>query len=196
MTINAQTLNRLVNAIQDEVGIVSSTLREKGTQRFQKAILYSLLPAVIAYFGLYLPPVKKMQRLELRIGEAKKMSEYAKTYASLNAQLQSAYALMPPPTEKEGWLMKAALDTLRSEGIVSDSINPPVNDGESEIVMQTLSWSARVKFQQIVAWLNRTESYKPPLHISQVTITKSPDIGAQRVSCSICTLVPRKELKP
>lgn len=194
MKIDAKTLDVVVKAIQDEVQIVSQTLREKGSKRFEKPIVLGVVLVLASYYLLYAPPQKKLDVLQGRIDAAKALHQNADNYTVSRDRLRAAYSILPKMKDKDHFLVEAVLETLRAEGLTSDSIQPPDENKDANLDYQQIKVSAQMKFPELVGWLARIEASKPFLHISSVDIAKSKRLGYCEVQAGVATIVPEKDL--
>jgi type II secretory pathway component PulM len=194
MKLDAKAADQVVKAIQDEVQIVTHTLREKGSKRFERPLLLGAVLIVASYYLLYLPPQRKLDALQNRIDTAKALSTNADAFKLQRDNLRAIYAALPKTKDKDHFLIEAVVETLRAEGLTSDSIQPPDENKESNLIYQQIKVSAQMKFPELVGWLARVEASKPFLHIASVDLVKSKHLGYCEVQAGVATIIPEKDL--
>lgn len=198
MKIDAQAFQRFVDQAQDEFRVMASTLREKGSQRFQRTLACALVMILGAYVGVYLPPVKRTRLLQEEIDRAKTLAKHADAYKAAREQLRAAYLVMPPIGSKEQWLQEKVIEAMRAENIVSDSILPPDVKPTFGLEYHRIGFSAQMRFPQLVGWLNRVETSTTVIHVDQLQLDKiagpNTEIGVNSVRLNATTVVPSKEI--
>jgi type II secretory pathway component PulM len=194
MKIDAKTLDVVVQAVQTEVQLVTRTLKEKGSKRFERPLIISAIVIVAAYYLVYLPPQRKLDGLQRRIDTAKATSENAEAFKAARDRLRAVYAILPKTKDKDHFLTQAIIETLRAEGLTSDSIKPPEEARDSDLVFQQMTVSAQLKFPELIGWLARLEASKPFLHVASVDLVKSKRLGYCEVTAAVSTIVPERDL--
>lgn len=194
MKLDAKALEVVVHAIQSELTLVANTLKDKGAKRFERPLIIGLVLVVAAYYVLYLPPQKKLDGLQRRLDTARASKENAEAYKQVRDRLRSVYAVLPKTKDKDHFLTQAVIETLRAEGLTSDSIKPPEENKEANVVFQQITVSAQLKFPELIGWLARLEASKPYLHVTSVDLNKSKRLGYCEVSAAVSTIVPDKDL--
>jgi type II secretory pathway component PulM len=189
---DAEQFDKAIRRIKEDYSIASSTLKEKGAERFGRTFALGLLAIVISYYLIFLPPQKKLSGLQRRIDAAKATADYADQYKGLHDQLNSLYTILPPTSAREQrWLTTAVLDSMKAEGIISDSVVPPEEAIDQGFAIQHQSISTQLKFSELVSWLNRMETNKPMLHVDSLSLMKKPaPLGTNDVNCVIGTVIP------
>jgi type II secretory pathway component PulM len=182
-------------AVKSEADIVFTTIRDKGLERFGRTFAASALMVAIAYFGVYLPPQKKISRLTREIEAARSMHESGSVYQELRAQLASSYGTLPHLKDQQQWLSNAMIDTLRADNLTPESFRPTVETETSGLIFQTSSVQMTVKFNDLYRWLARLEAATPLMHVSNLEVVKKADLpGWNGVSASVMTAIPKKRL--
>lgn len=194
MKFDPKTLEKVVQAIQSEVSTVSSTLREKGHKRFERPLFFAAVVLVASYYLLYMPPQRKLAGLQRRIDNARVLSQNAEAFKQVRDKLRATYAVMPKTKDKDQFLTQAIIETLRAEGLTSDSIQPPDEMKDSNLAFQQLKVSAQMKFPELLGWLARVEASKPFLHVSAVDLQKSKRMGYCEVTVGVSTILPTADL--
>ncbi len=185
-------LNRLVNALQEEARLISFTLKDKGTARFTKAVGISAAVVAAAHFFVYTPPLKKLAKLDKKLAEAQATAQYADAYKELRERLKAIYSRLPDEKDRGQWLHSTVVETLRAEGLIADSIQPPSESEQSGLVFQTLSVQLTARFPDLVRWLARIEGTKPMIHVASLSVAKKsghPDQTDAAVVLS--TVIPK-----
>ncbi|MBI4060088.1 MAG: hypothetical protein HY403_01525 [Elusimicrobia bacterium] len=184
---------RYLGALRAEADLVIVTVRDKGAQRFGKAFGLSAFLVMAAYAGVYKPPQKKIARLTRQIDAARAVSEAGARYLDLRGQLAETYQALPRLQDRQQWLWNGMIDSLRANGLASDSYQP-VSEMESKgLIFQTSTVQLTAKFGDIYAWLMRVESAEPLMHVSRLSVTKKGDrLGWNGVSASVMTAIPKK----
>jgi type II secretory pathway component PulM len=192
MKIDAEQFDKAIRRVKEEWSIASSTLKEKGAERFGRTFALGIMAIVISYYMIFLPPQKKLSGLQRRIDAAKATADYADQYKGLHDQLNSLYTILPPASAREQrWLTNAVLDSMKAEGIISDSVVPPEEVLDQGFAVQKQSISTSLKFSELVSWLNRLETNKPLMHVDSLSLMKKPDpVGTNSVNCEIGTVIP------
>lgn len=185
-----------LNAVKSEADLLITTIRHKGAKRFQKAFAISGVLIAAAYFGIYKPPQDKISRLTMQIETAKAMSESSAAYQDVRTQLMGSYGSLPHLKDQQQWLSNSMIDSLRADNLTPEMFRPVIETETSGIVFQTSTVQLTVKFNDIYNWLQRVESAKPMMHVSNLDISKKPDmIGMNVVSASVMTAIPKKRFE-
>lgn len=190
MKIDLAAVGKIFQAVQAELTMISTVLRDKGFKRFERPLLIGGGLAFASYYLLYLPPTRKMDGLERRLQNARSMAEVADSYKDIRKRLQEVYATLPKTKDKDHFLVEAVVESLKAEGLTSDSIKPPDEVPDSNLIFQRLTISAEVRFPDLVAWLARVEASRPLLHVYSLEITKSRRLGYCMAQVGIGTIVP------
>jgi type II secretory pathway component PulM len=186
-------LNIYVNAVKAEISVLTTTMRDKGAKRFGKAFAMSGFLIAAAYFGVYMPPQKKISRLQKEIDTAKAMSESGTAYQDLRNALAGSYGTLPLLKDQQQWLSNAMIDSLRADGLTPEMFRPVVESEQSGLIFQTSTVQLTIKFSDVYAWLMRLEGATPLMHVSILEIAKKPEmIGWNSVSASVMTAIPKK----
>lgn len=196
MKLDMAAVGGLMQSLQGELQLVSGTIKEKGQQRFQRAILLAAIIVFGAYYLLYGPSQKNLNQIEKQIQMAQLTAQSADGYKQLRDQIREAYALLPRSEDKDKFLTQAVIETLRSEGITSDSIQPPDEIIHGEAAYQTISVSAQVKFAEVVAWIARLEAARPYLKVTGLDIQKSSRLGYCTIKADVATMIPAPGTAP
>jgi len=185
-----------LNAVKSEADLVITTIRHKGAKRFGKAFGLSGFLIAAAYFGVYKPPQDKISRLTMQIETAKAMSESSAAYQEVRGQLMGSYGSLPHLKDQQQWLSNSMIDSLRADNLTPELFRPVVETETSGIVFQTSTVQLTVKFNDIYNWLLRVEGAQPMMHVSNLEISKKPDmIGMNVVSASVMTAIPKKRFE-
>lgn len=190
MNFDMAAVGRLIELLQSEGQLVVHTLKDKGAKRFERPIVVAAFLLFGSYYLVYLPPVRKAQVLQQRIDEAKDLSQYVGAYKDLISKLQAIYAELPKPGDRNGFLVEAILESLKAEGLTSDSIRPPDESPEAGLIFQKCNISAEVPFTELVSWLARLEASKPFIHVFSLEVNKSKKIGFCTINVGLSTIVP------
>ena len=183
---------KLGNQLVDEIMMVRSTMQDKGWQRFIRPLVLGGIFLFGSYYLLYAPPVKKLAKLDGKIRVAMTTAKYADQYKELKLRLMAAYALMPAPKDRNGFLYSAILDSLKAENIVADGLQPPNERESNGLLFQEITITMTVKFSELYAWMARVENLKPMVHISSLQLTKKADpVGLNLVVCTLSTVIPK-----
>jgi len=182
--------NRIVEKIQNEIKLVSSTLKDKGTNRFGRAILVALCVPLAAYQLVYAPSKKKLYNLDGEIKTAQTRAQNVDTYSELKTRLNMAYAQLPLPKDRANWLGDTVKEALRSQGIVASGFAPPTEEETNGVVVQDLNITMDVKFSDLMGFLARVEATKPMLLVTHLEMTKKVEqIGRNEVTCGLRTII-------
>lgn len=183
----------IVDAVKSEANLLISTFRDKGAERFAKALAIAGGLIAAAYFGVYMPPQKKIARLQREIDTAKAMSKSSGAYQLLHAELSGSYGNLPHLKDQQQWLSNAMIDSLRADNLTPESFRPVVESESSGIVFQTSTVQLSIKFSDVYFWLLRLESAVPLMHVSNIEISKRNELlGWNGVSASVMTAIPQK----
>jgi type II secretory pathway component PulM len=186
-------LNLYVSAVTEEINIVIGTLKEKGTERFGRALGGAIFLVFAAYVGVYLPPQKKSARLQAQIDHAKQLADYGSQFKDLRDQLNGAYNGLPALNDREQWLSNSVRDSLLVGGLEPESFTPVKEVELSGLVFQTSSVVLTLRFSEFYDWLLRIENAKPLMHMNSVDLVKKSDkIGYNSATCDISTVIPQK----
>jgi type II secretory pathway component PulM len=194
MKLDIATVGLLMQAVQLELQQISATIRDKGFKRFQRGALIAGVVVLAAYRLLYVPPATKLAGLQQLIDKARTMSQISASYREVRAQLRGVYAQLPAPTEKDHFLVDAIVESLKAEGLTSDSIRPPEETAEAHMTSQRLQISLDLRFPDLVGWLARVEASKPLLHVYSLNINKSRRLGYCTAQVGVGTLIPSVDL--
>ena len=185
--------NVVLGAVKSEVNLIVSSFRDKGAERFSKAIAISGALIAAAYFLVYLPPQKKIARLQREIATAKAMSQSSSAYQLLRGELSGSYGNLPHLKDQQQWLSNAMIDSLRADGLTPENFRPVDESESSGLIFQTSTVQLSIKFMDVYFWLLRLESATPLMHVSSVEITKKNElIGMNGVTASVMTAIPQK----
>jgi len=184
-------ISRYVEMIQAEINIVSATFREKGANRFGRALALGLSLPCAAYLLAYAPANRKLSSLDSVLAMARTTAERADTYKELKDRLSAVYTQLPPPKDRGNWLSDTVKEALRSEGIVPTQFKPPQEEESSGVVVQNLSIVMSVKFAEMMSFLARLEATKPLVQVTSLDLSKKeePQLGRNDVNCSVSTII-------
>ncbi|MDP3543830.1 MAG: hypothetical protein Q8T11_15285 [Elusimicrobiota bacterium] len=186
-------LNVYLNAVKSEADLVLGTIRHKGAKRFGKAFGISAFMVAAAYFGVYKPPQDKISRLTEKIEAARAMSQSSAAYKEVRDQLAGSYGSLPHLKDQQQWLSNAMIDSMRADNLTPEMFRPVVETEASGLIYQTSSVQLSVRFNDVYTWLLRLEGATPMMHVSQLEITKKPEmLGWNIVSASVMTAIPKK----
>lgn len=186
--------NQIISRAQEEVLVVVNTLKEKGAGHFARPLLIAGVMLLASYKLVYLPPVAKLKHLEARLKAARATAQYADSYKDIRDRLARIYPRLPSVKDKDQWLMSSLLESLKAEGIVSDSLKPPreTESPSKMLIYQSMDIRSNLKYAQIMSWLTRVENIKPILYVTSLEITKIPDpIGINEFACTLGTIIPK-----
>jgi hypothetical protein len=190
-------VGQILETTQREARTVFSTLREKGRERFGRTLLIALALVGGSYKGLYLPAQNKLSMLAQTITSAKTLSENADSYRLLREKLEAGYVQLPAQKDKDQFLMNAVLETLRAEGLMSESLRPPDQVNGELLSSQQTMVNAQLKFTEVLSWLARLEASQPHLHVLELALDKKKDkIGYCDVRVGVGTAVVIEDLTP
>jgi hypothetical protein len=182
--------NRIIYKIQDEIRLVSATLKDKGGNRFGRALLVALAVPCGCYFLVYKPAHGRVLLVNGQLLVARNAAKHAEAYKDLQYRLDLAYSQLPSPSDRTNFLSDAVKEALRADGIVPISFQPP-NDIEGPGgVVQSLSITMRVKFPDLMAFLARMETHKPLIHVNSLELKKNTgQLGYNDVVCGVSTII-------
>ncbi|MCX5793958.1 MAG: GspMb/PilO family protein [Elusimicrobia bacterium] len=184
-------LNQIAGKVQDEIRLLSSTLKEKGSERFSRTLSIALVVPIVCYFMVYARARKRLNAVAGELAMARATATYLDTYKDLKSRLDYSYAMLPLPKDRANFLSDAVKEALRAEGIVATDFQPPSDVEVPGGVVQNLNIRMRVKFPELMAFLTRMESSKPVIYINNLDISKlSEPIGLNDVSCGLSTIIP------
>lgn len=185
--------NVYVAAISEEISIVAVTLKEKGAERFARALGGALFLVFTAYAGIYMPPQKKSARLQAQIDHAKMLADYGAQFKDLRDQLNGAYNGLPALNDREQWLANSVRDSLLVGGLEPENFAPVKESELNGLVFQSSSVTLTLRFSEFFDWLLRVENAKPLMHMNSVDLVKKADkIGFNAATCEISTVIPMK----
>jgi type II secretory pathway component PulM len=194
MKFDIATAGQFMQTVQGEIQQISGTIRDKGFKRFHRAALIAGVAVLASYRLLYVPPATKLDGLQQRIDKARSMSQIAASYREVRAQLKSIYAQLPAPADKDHFLVDAVVESLKAEGLTSESIRPPEENLEANMTSQRLQISLDLRFPDLVGWLARIEASRPLLHVYSLNVNKSRRLGYCTAQVGIGTLIPTVDL--
>jgi len=184
--------NVYVKAATEEVNIVLGTLREKGAERFGRAIGGAIFLVFAAYVGVYLPPQKKASSLQAQIDRARQMADYGTQFKDLRDQLNGAYNGLPALNDREQWLSNSVRDSLLVGGLEPENFTPVKEQELNGLIFQTSSVSLTLRFSEFYDWLLRIENAKPLMHMNTLDLAKKNDkLGFNGATCDITTVIPK-----
>jgi len=182
--------NRLVSKIQDEIRLVSATLKDKGSNRFGRALLVALGAPAVCYFLVYTPAQRKLDLIDGELKVARDAAKHADTYKDLKDKVNNTYSLLPLPKDRANFLSDAVKEALRAEVIVPTDFQPPNDTDVPGGVVQSLSITMRVKFPELMAFLARMETHKPLIHVNSLELKKNTgQLGYNDVVCGVSTII-------
>lgn len=183
-------LNHVAGKIQDEIRTISSTIKDKGRERFSRALLVALAVPCAIYFGVYARARKQLAGVAGQLQVARDTAKHLDTYKDLKNRLDYSYALLPQPKDRANFLSETVKEALRSEGIVATDFQPPSDIDVPGGVIQNLNIKMRVKFPELMALLVRLEANKPLIYVNTLDIAKlNEPIGLNEVSCGLSTVI-------
>lgn len=183
-------------AVTEEINIVVGTLKEKGAERFARAIGGAIFIVFAAYVGIYLPPEKKIARLQAQIDHAKQMADFGTQFKDLRDQLNGAYNGLPSLNDREQWLSNSVRDSMVVGGLEPENFTPVKESELNGLIFQTSSVAMTLKFSEFYDWLLRIENAKPLMHMNSVDLTKKPDkLGYNGATCDITTVIPKMRFR-
>lgn len=181
---------RLLEKVQSEASFVNTTIKDKGSKRFGRPLVISGLVIFLSYWFIYKPPGEKIAGLQKKIDTAKATAQYADQFKDIRLRLLMIYSKLPGP-ESPG-VSDLIVESLKAEGIIPDSLQPPVESEIAGLRVQTVNVTLTVKFSELMAWLLRLEHSKPALHLQNIELRKkSTPIGRNEVMCTLVTAVPK-----
>jgi Tfp pilus assembly protein PilO len=183
-------LTAVVDKIQDEVKLITATLKDKGSNRFGRTFLIALALPAGAYFLVYGQAQKRMDAIAGELQVARNTAKHADTYKDLKDRLLTTYPQLPLPKDRADLLSDVVKEALRGESIVSLSFRPPTETEMPGGIVQNLSINIRVKFPELMAFLARVESHKPAIHVSNIELAKKDaPMGTNEVNCTLSTII-------
>ncbi|MEK7390067.1 MAG: hypothetical protein AAB036_10255 [Elusimicrobiota bacterium] len=182
-----------LDILKAEAEVVTSTLREKGHQRFGKIIALALIFGALSYFGLYRPPRQKIAMLAREVEKTRALSEVGAQYKDLRNQLAAAYALLPTMTERDHWLAAALIDSLKAETLNPDMMKPIVEDEAAGLIFQSSMIQLTSGFKEAYQWLMRVERARPLMHVRSLDVQKKTELlGVNIMTADVMTVIPKK----
>ncbi len=182
--------DHLISKIQYEIKLISATLKDKGSSRFNRTLITALAVPFGCYLLVYAPAQKRLSLVDGELRVARDTVRHAETYKELKDRLNIVYAQLPLPKDRANFLSDAVREALRAEGIVPTSVQPTNDADMPGGVVQSLSITMLVKFPELMAFLARMESSKPLIHINSMSIMKKTEpIGFNDVTCSLSTII-------
>lgn len=176
-----------------ELRVMQQAFRERGTNRFARAVVLGVLSAFGSYYLVYAPPAKKSAQMARKIEAARLTAEHADSYKAQRDRLRAVFVRLPKPQEAEGWLQDQLVTTLKAENITPDSIAPPEKLEKEGLVSQTMDVQMTVRFGDLVNWLNRVEQSTPTVHVASLQIDKTEFLGINQVRALTGTVIPKVE---
>jgi hypothetical protein len=188
--------SRLVKTIQEDLSLVSAVFREKGAGHFARPLLVGIILVFGSSQMIYKPAKKKSTRINAQITTAQSVSQYAEDYRAKRDRLAWAYTQLPRIEDRDEWLYKSLVESLKAENIVAQKLPPMIENELGGLITQQANMSATVKFMEAIRWFNRIESGRPLIHVNSVSISKRQGaaIGTTDVNCEIMTIIPKKRL--
>ena len=185
----------LFGGLQETVSLVVSAVREKGPKHFARHLAAAGIFILGAYAVVYAPSGKRLKRLNMRLEAAEATSQYADSYATSRDQLNRLYNQLPPMKARDQWLLDTLIDSMKAEGIISDSIIPPTEEEGGGLIFQRADMNSTLTFAEFFAWLNRIENSKPVIHVDSIRVAKKGEsLGKNGVQCRISTVIPKGRL--
>jgi hypothetical protein len=183
-------LSAVVEKIQEEVKLISATMKDRGSNRFGRTFLIALALPAGSYFLVYSQSQKRLSAISGELQVARNTATHADTYKDLKDRLSTTYAQLPLPKDRANLLSDVVKEALRGEGIVPLNFNTPTETEMPGGIVQNLGITMRVKFPELMAFLSRVEGHKPAIHISSIDLTKKDTpIGTNEVSCTLSTII-------
>lgn len=187
--MNAPDFSRLVGFVQSELAFVQTTIKDKGADRFARPLLLGGALVFFSYWFIYSPSIKKLAGLDRKLNTARATGEFADQYKEVRERLYALYGLLPGPSDPS--LTEAIVDSLKTQNIMADSLQPPVVTDSAGLLFQSVNVTMTLKFSELTAWLLRIEAAKPLLHVSRISIKKKQDaLGKSEVTAVLTTVVP------
>ena len=174
---------------QAEIKLVAATFRDRGANRFARALLLAVLVPGAVYYLLYSPARRKLANLGHELAVARIAATHSDTYKQLQERLSSAYAKLPLPKDRGAWISDTVKDALRAQEIVVSQFTPPTEEESGGNTIQTLSIKMTVQFAELMAFLARLEANKPVLRVTSLELGKKEQPGSNDVGCGISTLI-------
>ncbi|MBI5624907.1 MAG: hypothetical protein HY924_14115 [Elusimicrobia bacterium] len=186
----------LAKRFQEDLTLVVSVVREKGLAHFGRPLVVGLALVFASNTFFYKPAAKKVRAINAKIVTAQSVSQYAEDFRARRDRLSWSYGQLPRLEDREQWLFKSLVESLKAENIVPDKL-PPMGESEvSGLITQQASMGTSVKFMEAVRWLNRIETGTPLIHIQAVSLVKKQGaiIGVTDVTCEVTTIIPKQRL--
>ncbi len=185
----------VLGAVQEEILIVSTTLKEKGAERFGRPLLFGAVAVLVSYMFVYKPSTKRAVELDQRIASAKAIAKYADQFSDLRDSLNGVYRKLPLAKDRQTYLLETTRDTLLADGLMTDSLQPPGEYDVAGLVYQRMPVQmSRLKFDLLVRWLQHIERDKPFVRVTELRVAKAAEPGETRVTCDVSTVIPMKRL--
>jgi type II secretory pathway component PulM len=181
---------------QEEIQIVSHTLKEKGSNRFGRPLVLGLSLVLGAYMVVYKPAKSHLFYLNDRITAAKATAKYADQFNDLRDSLNGVYRKLPLAKDRQTYLLESTRDSLSLDGLVTDVLDPPGENDVSGLVYQKMRVQmSRLKFDLLTRWLQHVEKDKPFVRVTDLQIGKATgEPGQASVTCVVSTVIPVKKL--
>ena len=171
----------------------TTNVRDKGTKRFQRAMMVAGLMIAGAYLGIYMPPQKKASELQAKIDKARQLMTFGEQYVSLRNQLSLAYSGLPSTSDREQWLSNSVRDSLNASSLLTEDFKPVRELESNGLISQASSVALTLRFAEFYDWLLRIESAKPLMHVQVIELRKKQDqIGKNGATCEIATVIPKQ----
>lgn len=188
---------RYLGLAKDEARLVVFVIKDNGLRHFGRPLALGGGAVLFAYALVYLPANSRVARLAKKVQAAKAAVKYADDYKDMSEKLARFYATAPAAQERNSWLVNRLVDSMKAEGVTSDSIPMPKDREQSGFIIQQVDVAVPVRFPQLVSWLDRLELSKPLLQVDSIELQKTEDNpGANMVVCGVSAVLPARDAGP
>ncbi len=178
-----------------DLELVVGSFREKGAKHFARPLVIGSLLILVAHLLGYKPAAQRLRTLGSKLAAARAAAQYADTYEAARDKLASIYSQTPQLKDRDQWLLGVLVESLKADGIVTDTLQPVTEMEDKGVIFQRASMSSTLNFKEIVRWIARIESTTPTVFIESLSVTKRADpIGQNTVNSAIVIAIPRNRL--
>ena len=177
--------------MKEEVGFLARTVQARGAKRYGRALAISAVVLVASYKMIFVEGGMKLTQAEHDLAAAKAVAQYASAFNDLDSAFRIFMLRLPPADRAEGWLLDSVRESMKAEGLVSQTLSPVAVTEAQGYKVLSINLTFQAKFKELANWIARIEGSRQLMHVSSLTLTKSPEaIGMNTVAVTISSVVP------
>lgn len=188
--MKSQEIGRLSSSFNEDLANMRDSLQDKGYKYFQRPMALGLLLILACYQLLYRAPVVRLKVIESELVATRATVKYAATYKDLRERLQILYSMLPTAKDPEEWLRNAIRESLREEGIVSNSLSSPRSNRVEGYRFLSITVTCEATYKDLATWIARLERGAALIYVESYKLAKKKaPIGMNTAEITITTAI-------